>query len=89
MRKTITISVSQDMHHYIIKQRGYGTVSEYIRSLIREERRRRSDPVVTPAPAVMPLNERFVLADILEQLERLKAVIESQDRGASRDRFKD
>ena len=46
MRKTITISVPEEMYSFIFERsrsRFYGAVSEYIRSLVREDQFRCRD----------------------------------------------
>ena len=51
MRRTITISVSDDMHELIykgVRSHYYSTVSEYIRFLVRRDQR--PDAVVIPDP---------------------------------------
>ena len=80
MRKTINISVSEQMHKYILEQAGYGTVSEYIRSLIRREQQRRSDYAARPMPSPGRANDNAVFVNALDQLEKLKAILERQDK---------
>jgi len=70
MRKTINISVSEDMHRFIVEQSKYGTVSEYIRSLVREAQHRRADNTTRPAFRIVPISDHFVIAEAIEQLER-------------------
>ena len=79
MRKTINISVSEEMHGYIVEQAGYGTVSEYIRSLVRSEQQRRADYAKRPMQTPMRVNETMVFAGALEQLEKLRAILEQKD----------
>ena len=79
MRKTINISVSEQMHAYILEQAGYGTVSEYIRSLIRREQQRRADYVLRPAPVPGRANDNAVFVNALDQLEKLKKILERKD----------
>ena len=68
MRKTIGISVSEQMHAYILEQAGYGTVSEYIRSLVRREQQRRADYALRPTPAPARANDHAVFVNALDQL---------------------
>lgn len=71
--------MSEELHEYVLKQSRYSTVSEYIRSVIRNERRRREDYVARPIAAPRPVNEMFVLANVIEQLDKLKAMLEHND----------
>ncbi len=79
MRRTINISVSEDVFQYIQSQARYGTVSEYIRGLIRHERQRREDRAARPAAPLRKANDAFVTADALEHLERLRAILERRE----------
>ena len=79
MRKVISISVSEEMHAYILEQAGYGTASEYIRSLVRREQQRRADYASRPAARPALSNDSGVFVDALEQLEKLKAILERKE----------
>ena len=79
MRKTINISVSEEMHAYILEQAGYGTVSEYIRSLVRREQQLRADYAQRPTLPLTRANDTMVFATALDQLERLRAILEQKD----------
>lgn len=79
MRKTINISVSEQMHSYILEQAGYGTVSEYIRSLVRREQQRRADYGQRPTPPPGRANDNAVFVNALDQLEKLRAILERKD----------
>ena len=79
MRKTINISVSEEMHAYILEQAGYGTVSEYIRSLVRREQQLRADYAKRPMQTPMRVNETMVFAGALKQLEKLRAILERKE----------
>ncbi len=79
MRKTINISVSEEMHTYILEQAGYGTVSEYIRSLVRREQQLRADYARRPTLPLTRANDTYVFADALDQLEKLRAILERKD----------
>ncbi len=79
MRRTINISVPEEMHEYIRAQAGYGTVSEYIRSLVRSEQQRRADLAARPAPVLRRANDRLAMSSALEHIERLKAILEQRD----------
>ena len=80
MRKTINISVSEQMHAYILEQAGFGSVSEYIRSLVRREQQRRADYALRPTPRPGRANETDVVVNALNQLEKLKAILERKDK---------
>jgi len=79
MRKTINISVSEQMHAYILEQAGYGTVSEYMRSLVRREQQRRADYALRPTPVPARANDTAVFVNALDQLEKLKKILERKD----------
>jgi Arc/MetJ-type ribon-helix-helix transcriptional regulator len=79
MRRTINISVSEDVFQYIKSQSRYGSVSEYIRGLIRSERQRREDFAARPKAPLRRANDAFGTAEALEQLERLKAILEKRE----------
>jgi Arc/MetJ-type ribon-helix-helix transcriptional regulator len=79
MRKTITISVPEKMHDYMLEQVGYGSMSEYIRSLVKREQQRRADYASRPRRESMRANDVFVIVEALEQLEKLQAILERKD----------
>ena len=79
MRKTINISVSEQMHEYILGQAGHGTVSEYIRSLVRREQQRRADYASRPTPQPVRASDTAVLLNALDQLDKLRAILERND----------
>lgn len=79
MRRTINISVSEDVFQYIQNQSRYGSVSEYIRGLVRRERQRREDQAARPKAPLRKANDAFVTAEALEQLERLRAILERRE----------
>lgn len=79
MRRTINISVSEEVFQYIQSQSRYGSVSEYIRGLVRRERQRREDHAARPAAPLRKANDTFVTADALEQLERLRTILERRE----------
>ena len=80
MRMTFTISVPEEMHAYILEQCTYGsTVSEYIRSLVRREQQRRKDYAARPRPAISRANDCIVFAQALDQVDKLKAILERVD----------
>lgn len=79
VRRTINISVSEELFDYIRAQRGYGSVSEYIRSLVRSEQQRRADLLARTQPVLRPVNDSLVFADALDQIDRLKALLEGRE----------
>ena len=80
MRKTVSISISEEMHEYMLTQSRYGSVSEYIRGLVRRDRERREDYASRPvANRLMRANDGTVLDEALEQLDRLRSVLERRD----------
>ena len=72
------ISVSEKMYEYILEQAGY-TVSEYMCSLVRHEQQRREDYALRPTPPITRANDTFVFANALDQLEKLRAILERND----------
>ncbi|MBX7053384.1 MAG: hypothetical protein K1X36_00380 [Pyrinomonadaceae bacterium] len=79
MRRTINISVSEEMFNYIQQEARYGSVSEYLRSLIHRERQRREDYAARPHAPLRRANDAGVFAEALEQLERLKAILQKTE----------
>jgi|CXWL01.1.fsa_nt_gi Arc/MetJ-type ribon-helix-helix transcriptional regulator len=79
MRRTVSISVSEELYSYMLAQSDYGSVSEYIRGLVNRDRQRRADYAARPVPGLRRANESFVVAEALEQLERLRTVLERRD----------
>lgn len=79
MRKTINISVPEEMYEYILGEAGCGSVSEYIRSLVRREQQRRSDYAARPIAHPARANDSYILANALDQLDKLKAILERND----------
>ena len=79
MRKTISISVSEEMHGYMLEQAGYGTMSEYIRSLVRREQQQRADYTARPTRPLTRARDIGVFLDALEQVEKLKAILERKE----------
>jgi Arc/MetJ-type ribon-helix-helix transcriptional regulator len=79
MRKTVTISMSEEMHDYLIRNSGYVTVSEYIRSLVRRDQEERAALAVRPLPRLRRANDAGVFYDALIQVEKLKAILEQKE----------
>lgn len=67
------------MHSYILDQSRHGSVSEYIRSLVRRDRQRREDYASRPIPSLPRANDPPVLADALDQLDKLRTILERKD----------
>jgi hypothetical protein len=78
MRKAITISVSREMEEYIREACGELTVSEYLRSLVRREQKRREDYRARPVIALRA-NDVLLMTDALEHIEAAKAILERHD----------
>jgi hypothetical protein len=70
------------MHDYIRSQCGHSTVSEYFRSLVRREQQRRADYAARPVRGPMRANDCGVIANALDQLDRLKQILERKDDDA-------
>lgn len=71
--------MSEDAFQYVQNQARYGTVSEYIRGLIHRERQRREDLASRPVAPMRTANDAFASAAALEQLERIKAILEKRE----------
>ena len=67
------------MHTYIVEQARYTSVSEYIRRLVLQEQERREDYAARPTYAPMTMNDSMLLGHALEQLEKLKAILERRE----------
>ena len=79
MRKTINISLPEEMHSYLHRECGHLTVSEYIRSLVRREQQRRADYSARPKATISRANDCFIIAMALEEIKKLKAILEQND----------
>jgi len=80
MREKLTISLPEEIYAYLLKECANGTtVSEYIRALIRHERQRRADYSARPR-FIASANDTMIFAEALNQVEKLKAILESNDR---------
>lgn len=69
----------EDLHEYILEQIGYGSVSEYFRSLVRREIRQRDDYRARPLYEPMRINDTCVLVRALDQLDKLRDILERKD----------
>ena len=79
MRKTINISVPESMHKYIVEQADHGSVSEYIRGLVRREQARRADYAARPIRPLARANDARTFVDALEQLDKLRDILQKKD----------
>lgn len=79
MRRTITISVPDEMYEYIDAERGMGTVSEYFRSLVRRDQRRRQDPRSgSKLGVVMLARDTGKVAEIRRQLDKMRDILDGR-----------
>ena len=78
MRRTISISVPEQMYQFIVDAGRHVTVSEYIRGLVESDRQQREDYASRPAFEPMRLNDCFVIAAAIEQLDKAKAILEQR-----------
>jgi hypothetical protein len=81
MRMTINDSVPAEMHAYILNECGYLTVSGYNRSLVHRDRLRREDYAARPGVIPVQAKDCMVFAEALDQLDRLKAILERRGPG--------
>ncbi len=79
MRRTINISVPEEMHAYLHEECGQLTVSEYIRSLVRREQQRREDYAARPVISPIRANDCVIIAQALEHVEKLRAILVRRD----------
>jgi Arc/MetJ-type ribon-helix-helix transcriptional regulator len=79
MRKTVTISMSEEMHEYLVQNSGYVTVSEYVRSLVRRDQEQRAALAARPLPMPRRANDAGVFYEALIQVDKLKAILEERD----------
>ena len=78
MRRTINISVPEEMYDYIVDPDRFGSVSEYIRSLVERDRQQRQDYASRPQRMPMRANDCLAIGAALEQLDKLKAILEGE-----------
>jgi Arc/MetJ-type ribon-helix-helix transcriptional regulator len=80
MRRTINISVSEELYSYISRQVGpfrFASVSEYIRLLVRADRVQQAERAKETPPERITLRRAkdvsrdIMIADELERLQRL------------------
>ena len=76
MRKKVTISVPEGMHDYMIERSRYGTVSEYVRRLVRLDQQRQAEDAGRPVRRKDRANDSILEA--LDEIERLKAILDGQ-----------
>ncbi len=80
MRKAITISLPEEMYDYIDAERGTGTVSEYIRSLVVREQRRCADERNRPLGSVIRASNIHIVVEARRQLDKLRDILDGNDR---------
>lgn len=80
MRRTINISVPEEMHAYLRQERGHLSVSEFIRSLIHREQQRRADHAARPQVSPLRANDCIIIHQALEHVEKLRAILVDKDR---------
>lgn len=68
-----------EMYEYLTRQCDMGTISEYLRSLIRRDQERRADYAARPRALPARANETTTFVDALDQLEKLKAILERKE----------
>ena len=68
------------MYDYIDAERGMGTVSEYIRSLVRSEQRRRAEERNRPLGTISRASDVHVLVDARRQLDKLRDILDGNAR---------
>jgi Arc/MetJ-type ribon-helix-helix transcriptional regulator len=68
-----------DMYDYIVSESRTVSVSEYIRSLVRRDQERRADYAARPHRIPPRANETSTFVEALEELEKLKAILEQND----------
>lgn len=78
MRRTINISVPEEMYDYIADPDRFGSVSEYIRGLVERDRQQREDYASRPKIMPMRANDCLTIAAALDQLEKLQAILEGR-----------
>ncbi|MEQ1923803.1 MAG: hypothetical protein ABL952_14960 [Pyrinomonadaceae bacterium] len=78
MRRTINISVPEEMYDYIVDPDRFGSVSEYIRRLVERDRQERADYAARPRIEPMRANDCLTIGAALEQLDKLKAILEQR-----------
>jgi|CXWL01.1.fsa_nt_gi Arc/MetJ-type ribon-helix-helix transcriptional regulator len=76
MRRTINISVPEEMYEYIVNRRSHVSVSEYFRGLVELDRQKREDYAARPIAPLLRANDCLVIGEALEQLDKLRAILE-------------
>lgn len=71
--------MSEEMHDYLVKNSGYITVSEYIRTLIRRDKERWAALIERPVGRGRKANDAGVFHEALVQVEKLKAILEDRN----------
>lgn len=68
------------MYDYIDTERGMGTVSEYIRSLIRHEQRRHAEERARPLGSAIRARDIHVVVEARRQLDKLRDILDGNAR---------
>lgn len=79
MKRNVSISVPEDMYEYMANEGRYTSMSEYIRSLVTQDRKRREDDAARPIPSLPQLAEMSVLIEAREQLDKLNKILNRSD----------
>ena len=66
------------MYDYINAERGMGTVSEYIRSLVSREQRRRKEERPEPLGSLMRASDIHVVVEARRQLDKLRDILDGR-----------
>ena len=73
MRRTITISVSEKMHEFIVKQSRLRTVSEYIRSLVSHDHDLQAQNKAQLTPVLRRAN------DVMDEVRRSRMAVADRE----------
>lgn len=78
MRKTVNISMPEEMYRYVVARSGYLPVSEYIRGLITADQLRTSErnQVVRK---LRTANESMICGRAVEELRRVMRILEGEE----------
>lgn len=69
----------EEMYDHLMRHYGMGSISEYIRSLIRRDLERRADYAARPLPRMLTANESADLGAALIELDKLRSILERKD----------
>ncbi len=68
------------MYDYVDAERGMGTMSEYIRSLVRSEQRRRAEERTRPLGSTIRARDIHVVVEARRQLDKLRDILDGKTR---------